>query len=540
MKFCFSFFTDPVCEKKQKHFRIFFLALLFIVVLIGWGIFLNWGDIPFDFHDWAEVNAPRLAFMKDAVTKGELPLHMPDSSALRGVTDRYMALPDMILSPQVLLLRWMSVGTFVLVHTWLMIGLGYWGLLRLKKRFDLSLLSFTWIVLLYFFNGHMLSHYAVGHVTWGGAFLLSWFAELVFSLIEGEQKSAVWEAEMAFLLFFIFLQGSFHQFVWCVIFLGFTAISNWKLLLPILRSGIAAGFLSAVRIIPPAMQMGAFDDDFLGGYRTPVQMVNAFVKIIVPADSLNQAKTGAVLGWWEFSIRNVYMIMRFFRIPLFSGERVSSRFLLLPFLFILITGICALQRFIREKQFSAAGNILFTLLLVPAVFELWKHLNTWKVTEAVKGFPYTYTDLSIKVVANHPDRPYTTALLAGLIITHYRRITLQIGREQRYDRNTRKSIYKGLLCLPVRPGTDRPHEHVKNIHVVLRRQVKNNIILILEFSTLKSAVRLTDIMSREDKMVSIYRLRRKISPLASLACKVIIGIIYQQSDVKPSTHINLP
>ena len=459
MKFCFSFFTDPVCEKKQKHFRIFFLALLFIVVLIGWGIFLNWGDIPFDFHDWAEVNAPRLAFMKDAVTKGELPLHMPDSSALRGVTDRYMALPDMILSPQVLLLRWMSVGTFVLVHTWLMIGLGYWGLLRLKKRFDLSLLSFTWIVLLYFFNGHMLSHYAVGHVTWGGAFLLSWFAELVFSLIEGEQKSAVWEAEMAFLLFFIFLQGSFHQFVWCVIFLGFTAISNWKLLLPILRSGIAAGFLSAVRIIPPAMQMGAFDDDFLGGYRTPVQLVNAFVKIIVPADSLNQAKTGAVLGWWEFdiytgfaglaliglglltwallrnrdlgfpallcpvavlsifSIRNVYMIMRFFRIPLFSGERVSSRFLLLPFLFILITGICALQRFIREKQFSAAGNILFTLLLVPAVFELWKHLNTWKVTEAVKGFPYTYTDLSIKVVANHPDRPYTTALLAGLIIT---------------------------------------------------------------------------------------------------------------------------
>ncbi len=432
--------------------------MLFIAILIGWGIFLNWGEIPFDFHDWAEVNAPRLAFMKDAVTKGKLPLHMPDSSALRGVTDRYMALPDIILSPQVLLLRWMPVGTFILVHTWLMIGLGYWGLLRLKKRFSLSLLSFTWITLLYFFNGHMLSHYAVGHVTWGGAFLLSWFAELVFALIDGD-RGAAWETKMAFLLFFIFLQGSFHQFVWCVIFLGFTAISNWKLLLPILRSGIAAGLLSAVRVIPPAMQMGAFDDDFLGGYRTPVQILNAFIRVIRPEDSLNQAKTGAVLGWWEFdiytglsgllliglslaawllvrkgkfgfpslicpvaalslfSIRSVYMIMRFFRIPLFSGERVSSRFLLLPFVFILIAGVAALQTFLSGKAYGKWVDLLLTAGIIPVCLELWRHLNIWKVTEAVKGFPYTYTDLSIKVVANHPDQPYTTGLLIGLLIT---------------------------------------------------------------------------------------------------------------------------
>ena len=269
--------------------------------MISWGVVLNWGNIPFDFHDWAEVNAPRLAFLKDAITKGKLPLHMPDSSALRGVTDRYMALPDVILSPQVLLLRWLPVGTFILINTWIQIGLGYWGLLKLKKRFSLSLLSFSWISLLFFLNGHMLSHYAVGHVTWGGTFLLPWFAELVFALIDGE-RGYLWEIKMAFLLFFIFLQGSFHQFVWCVIFLGFLAISNWKMLLTILRSGIYAVLLSAVRIIPPALQMGAFDDDFLGGYRTPVQILKAFIKVISPVDALNQAKTGAVLGWWEFDI----------------------------------------------------------------------------------------------------------------------------------------------------------------------------------------------------------------------------------------------
>ena len=458
MKKTFNAFTDPKYEKDKKGFSIFYPVLLLVIILAGWGFFLNWGNIPFDFHDWAEVNAPRLAFLKDAITKGKLPLHMPDSSALRGVTDRYMALPDMILSPQVILLRWLPVGTFILINTWLQIGLGYWGLLKLKKRFSLSLLSFTWISLLFFLNGHMLSHYAVGHVTWGGTFLLTCFTELVFALIDGE-RGPVWETEMAFLLFFIFLQGSFHQFVWCVIFLGFLAISNLKLLLTILRSGIYAGLLSAVRVIPPALQMGAFDDDFLGGYRSPMQIIRAFVKVIPPADSLNQAKTGAVLGWWEFdiytgaagllivilaflawlvlrnytlgfpslicpvavlsifSVRNAYMILRFFRIPLFSGERVSSRFLFLPFFFILTAGAAALQHWLKNKRFWDKGNIVLTAALLPAVIELGMHLNTWKVTETVKGFPYTYTDLSIKIVANHPDQPYTTGLLVGAFIS---------------------------------------------------------------------------------------------------------------------------
>ena len=457
MKTGFSIFTDPDMEEQHKGFRIFWLALLLLAVLGVWGVMLNFGDIPFDFHDWGEVNGPRLAFLKDAVTKGQLPLHMPDASALRGVTDRYLTLPDLILSPQVLLLRFMSVGTFVLVDTWMMIGLGYWGLLRLKKRFSLSLLSFTWITLLFFCNGHMVSHYAVGHVTWGGTFLLSWFAEFVFSLIDGE-RGPVWEAKMAFLLFFIFLQGSFHQFVWCVIFLGFLAISNWKTFFPVLRAGIAAGLLSAVRMIPPAMQMGAFDDDFLGGYTLPVQVVNAFVKIISPANSLNQAKTGAVQGWWEFDIyigifavlvlmgavitwlmahqrslgfpslivpaavltafsyQNCYQIMRFFRIPLFSGERVSSRFLILPLIFVMIAGLAALQRWIKDRPFPA-GNLLLTAALIPTAIFLWKHLETWKVTEAAKVYPKMDVDLALKIVANHPDRPYTTGLLIGAVIT---------------------------------------------------------------------------------------------------------------------------
>ena len=456
MKHILSALTDYDDELQRSLLHRLILALLLFTVFIGWGVFLNWGEIPFDYHDWAEVNAPRLAFLKDAVTKKELPLHMPDSSALRGVTDRFMALPDMILSPQVLLLHWLSVGQFVLVHTWLMIFFGFIGLLRLKERFSLSLLHFSWLCLLFYFNGHILSHYAVGHVTWGGYFLLSWFVEFVCQLMDGD-SSWGWTFRMAFLLFFTFLQGSFHQFVWCVLFLGFYALANFRQLWAVVRCGIFAALFSAVRIIPPAMQMGAFDDDFLGGYRTPSVMLKALARIILPKDSLNQAVTGQVLGWWEFdlyigwialllllaaglcwislrdrklgfpqlllpigilvffSFRNFYELLRFFQIPLFSGERVSSRFLILPFVFLLVISIAALQR--KMRGLSPIWNCVLALLLIPVGVELFFHLRSWKVTEAVKAFPYTFTDLSIKTVANHPDPEYTTGLWIGLAVS---------------------------------------------------------------------------------------------------------------------------
>ena len=244
-----------------------------------------------------------------------------------------------------------------------------------------------------------------------------------------------------------------------MIFLGFLAISNWKMLLTILRAGIGAGLLSAVRMIPPALQMGAFDDEFLGGYTAWTQFVNAFIKIIAPANSLNEMKTGSVLGWWEFdmytgitgvlilalgiaawlllrsrrtgfpalicpvavlcffSLENYYGLLRFFRIPLFSGERVSSRFLILPFVFILISGLAALQESARGKSYGRYLNAALTLLLLPGIWALWRHLSAWKVTEAARALPKIYTDLSLKVVANHADPQYTTGLWIGLVIS---------------------------------------------------------------------------------------------------------------------------
>ena len=163
---------------------------------------------------------------------------------------------------------------------------------------------------------------------------------------------------MAFMLFIFFLQGSFHQFVWCVIFLGFLAISNWKHLLTILRSGICAGLLSMVWIIPPALQMGAFDDDFLGGYRTPVQLLKAFVRIIAPADSLDQQKTGAVLGWWEFDIYTGIIGLLVLALGVLAWLLIRNRGMGFPALICPVTvlAIFSMRNFYMLLRFSASRS----------------------------------------------------------------------------------------------------------------------------------------------------------------------------------------
>jgi hypothetical protein len=140
-------------------------SVLFAAGGLLWCVFFNWGRIPFDFHDWAEINAPRLAFVRDAVLKGVLPLHMPDATALRGVTDRFLALPDVIVSPQVVWMRFLDIGTFILLDMLVLYTLGFLGLLWLRWRYKLSLLTFSAVFLIFNFNGHLISHLSVGHVT---------------------------------------------------------------------------------------------------------------------------------------------------------------------------------------------------------------------------------------------------------------------------------------------------------------------------------------------------------------------------------------
>ncbi|MCE1253311.1 MAG: hypothetical protein LWX83_07145 [Anaerolineae bacterium] len=433
-------------------------AWMVVLYLLGgylWGQFLNWGNIPFDFHDWAEINAPRLAFVRDAVLKWVLPLHMPDGSALRNLTDRFMALPDVFLSPQALLFHFLEVGPFILVNTLLLYTLSMWGLLWFRRRFSLSPLVFAFLFFLYNFNGHILAHMSIGHVTWGGYFLFPWYFALLFRLLDGDRRWR-WSTEMGLLLFVIFLQGSFHQFVWGLMFLGLLAIVAWRnTWLPALKALILACMFSMVRFLPPTLLLGKFDTDFYGGYRWPQFLFEALVKQVTPATSLPFMNFSSNLGYWEFdlyvgwagviflavglflwlrsqvqlrrfspfllpmaiflflSFRDVYLPITYIPIPLLNGERVTSRLLIVPFTLSMFFAASSLQIWINQKRIPLAAKLAGMSLLGYLIFDLTRRVYQWQVTEAFKAFPNTPVNLAIKVVANHADPPYILMLSIG-------------------------------------------------------------------------------------------------------------------------------
>jgi hypothetical protein len=120
------FFFEPDTKSLSLRWITWgWLIGLYITGLLLWGYFLHWGGINFNIDDWLDISGTRLAFLRDAVRSGQLPLHISDPATLGGITDRFLAIPDEILSPQVFLLRFISIGRFVFVDVGMLYSLGF-------------------------------------------------------------------------------------------------------------------------------------------------------------------------------------------------------------------------------------------------------------------------------------------------------------------------------------------------------------------------------------------------------------------------------
>jgi hypothetical protein len=89
------------------------LAVLHVFGLWQWSAFYQGGDFSFRRGDWVKEHAYYTA-LRDRVRGGPAPLHV--CQEWRG-TDRLLGLPEVNLSPHVLLLRWLDLGPFLDLHT---------------------------------------------------------------------------------------------------------------------------------------------------------------------------------------------------------------------------------------------------------------------------------------------------------------------------------------------------------------------------------------------------------------------------------------
>jgi len=451
---------DIKSERAMKRLGLIWITGLFLLGALVWAKIFNFGHIPFNYLDWAEISAARLTFVRNAIMTGQLPLHMPSGSFLHNVTDRFMSLPDVTLTPLMLLMPFMSVGQFVAFDNIVLYLLGSWGLLWFRRKYNLSLMAFTVLFFLFNFNGHIVAHFGVGHANWGGYFLFSWLAVLTVKLLEGD-NSWRWVTLFSLLSFFILLQGSFHQFVWMLIFLGLVGIICWKHFTTALKALVFTCLLSLVRLLPPALELGEFKNDFITGYTTLGHLLWAMVMPVTPSQVFTLEIPFSTTRWWEFdlyigvvgtafllffglyrwiknrnngaifpelllplfamvilSMGDVYNLIMKTNIPLIDGERVSSRIISLPFVFFLIFAAIEFQRWLDASgRQSIVLRIAQLGLLGILINDLWLHIKLWQPSNVFLDSPREVVNLSLVVVANHPDPPYFTVLIIGASVS---------------------------------------------------------------------------------------------------------------------------
>jgi len=444
------------------------LLSLFVLGFYLWADALNWGQIPWDRADWYDITGPRLFYLQEAVQNGQLPLHVDAPLGMKNTTDRFLSIPDVFASPQIVLLRWLTPGAFVLLQTLALYALGYWGLLRLKTHWQLSLAAFIPLYLLFNFNGHLVVHVAVGHAGWGSVFLLSWFVLWTVQLLESGGGWR-WAARVSLLLAFIFLQGGFHPFLWCWLFLAVLLLFRWRLRKPLLLALAFALLLSMGRILPAAIVTQDLRIGFLSGFTTTAELLAGLVTLRSPAQALETVTPlNPLVAWWEFdyyigwaglafmalggglwawkrrawagpfaplwaacavmavvSVGRLYRVIFSLGIPFLNGERVSSRFFLLPLLFAAALAALAIQRILDEKRpprsllLAGLGAILLLLN------DLLQHRELWKFDQLEQLFPHqVFTQLH---VANHADPLYAATLIGGTTIALGALITLLIA-----------------------------------------------------------------------------------------------------------------
>lgn len=410
---------DPLWRTfSARTWAIGFLMLLYLIGVLHW---MNIFDFAiFHAKDWALVMKYH-SVLRDAFARLEIPYLM----TLKGhYTDRFLALPEAPLSPQYFLLAWLDDKTFNVLNILLLYSLSFIGLLLLKKEWNLSALPFTFLYMLFSFNGYIVSRVTVGHTMWYGYFFLPYFHLLVLRMTQGPfpERSRIM---LILVLFLILLQGSFLMYTWCMLYLALIALFNPALWRPVLYVGVGSMLTALFRFLPGAVTFQKYNLDVVGGYPSLTFLVDGLTVI---RDFREKYRCGAYgLGWWEFDcyvgltglglilyfcfltrprdksmgipvrfraldLPNLLMVILCFGeiysfacqwpIPLISAQRVPARFIIVPITMLALLAALRMEDFLARDKPSYEARLLLILCLFMMAWGLYVHAEAWRIYDA--------------------------------------------------------------------------------------------------------------------------------------------------------------
>jgi hypothetical protein len=441
---------------------------LYLAGAAHWVLFFNWGDISLKSHDWSKEHAYYLV-LGNWLRGGPVPYHVAREPwreepyrDFHG-TDRFLGLPETNFSPQVLALLWLSPARFALFNVVVQYSAGFLGCLLLRRRYRLGLVPFAALFLLFSFNGYITARMGVGHSMWGGYFLLPFFCLLFLRWAE-EGGSLRLALELALWMFLLMLQGSFHLAVWCWMFLLFFAAFNPRQGRWAAVAFLFSGLLCVFRLVPAAVTFwGSKIYPYMGGYPDLYVLLDALITIRPQEypDVPGLSSEGVRLGWWEYDVYvgllglavlfgfGVYlrfrkdpalvgcrfpgldgpMLLLFFLsldyfyapvpklpLPLANGERVVTRFIIVPLVLLMVLAAIRMQRVLGKMPRSPALGLLLVGGLLEIAFCLAQHSYAWRLARFETEWAHYELDTNPAVVSR-PDDLYVASVQGSAAVS---------------------------------------------------------------------------------------------------------------------------
>ncbi len=447
---------------KQYWFCAVALISCYLVGIVYWLCFFNGGNLSLNAYDWIKESA-YLDTLRTTQSTGVIPWKW--NVAFYHNTQKFLANPEIILTPDIVLLRWISNCRFIISHIIILYTIGFFGSLLIARKFKLSLVSLIFYLLVFNFNGYLTSHLAIGHFQWTGYFFLPFFFLIMFRFSKDScqtsslnKKYTIW---MGVILGVLVLNGSFHIALWCSMFMLITLLWRWAIVYNIIVSIIIGGLLGAGRILP-AYLFFPEKGSFISGYPSSGILFEAFTSHHV--HDFKKLGVGAeLLGWWEYdifigfaaliimifctifafkhigveyqgpmfisagiffllSLGNVYSIISKIPVSFANIERVSSRFIIMPFLLLLIISARGIDELLRSGPKICK---IIALILVPVVaVELMIHSFLWKI-DSIERSVQQFAKPELSIIP-YSDFSYALSVYSGWLVSLFTLLVLWI------------------------------------------------------------------------------------------------------------------
>ncbi len=421
-------------------------------------------------NDWYKEIA-YLKVISDSIRNKFIPFHVDGLNEIVHASNKFLGSPIYTLSPQILLLNFISVNSFILLNLFLMFSIGLLGLFFISKEFKLSLLPILFLYIFFNFNGYFISKYSYYGASQLGYFILPFvFLGLIkISNVFNYKKEIAWSIFLGMSLSFLLLQGSLHLYIETLTLILFWAIFNlkkWRLSLTIIFVNFSTSFF---RLLPAFLSYGGEANphaslDGFGGYGNLSIFLESLISVKTHFDipgfwhelsvfislpffimillfglfcylfdrynfnkSVWKGMVFPVLLIFIISFHKFKFIILPNFIPLFNAESLTTRYIIIPILFLAIVAAINLNNYIKTNS-SKSKNFLFGFMILSSFLLLMNYSRNWrnnlyyselKWAESLnlKGWHFVSDDIILTVSNNYNDNIYIYSIYLSFLIS---------------------------------------------------------------------------------------------------------------------------